>query len=269
MTKALLRMDNISAVTYYVNKLGGTVSLTLTAIVKDLWLWCLQRDISLIAEHLLGVQNTVVDEELQVMKDRTDWKLNLEVFSQINRRLDPLAVDLFTSRFTTQLPQFFTWRLDPEAEALNAFSQQWDKPGGEGICQSPTEPGGKTLSQVRAQRATIVLVAPVWKTGMVPHSPGNVDRLSCGAQRSRQADTADNTNSGTGDGTPTSCVAYLRQHYENKHISDMGTELLLASWRAKSSKSYDSLFGKWVCWCHQRDADWSSDTVFKKFHKRY
>ena len=27
-----------------------------------------------------------------------------------------------------------------------------------------------------------------------------------------------------------------------------GTELLLPSWRQKSSKSYDSLFGKWVDW---------------------
>ena len=52
----LLRMDNMSAVTY-VNKLG-TVSQELTAITKDLWLWCLQRDITLVAKHLPGVQNT-------------------------------------------------------------------------------------------------------------------------------------------------------------------------------------------------------------------
>ena len=67
----LLRMDNMSAVTY-VNKLGGTISQNLTAITKTLWLWCLQRDISLIAEHLPGVQNAIADEESRVMKDRTD-----------------------------------------------------------------------------------------------------------------------------------------------------------------------------------------------------
>ena len=125
----LLRMDNMSAVTY-VNKLGGTVSQNVTAITKNLWLWCLQRDISLIAEHLPGVQNTIADEESRMMKDRTDWKLNPEVFRQINRRLGPQTVDLFASRLTTQLPRFFSWRPDPEAEALNAFSQQWDKLGG-------------------------------------------------------------------------------------------------------------------------------------------
>ena len=99
----LLRMGNMSAVTY-VNKLGGTVSQNPTAITKELWLWYLQRDITLIAEHLPGVQNTVVDEKFRVMKDRTDWKLNPEVFSQIDRQLGPLAVDLFASCLTNQLP---------------------------------------------------------------------------------------------------------------------------------------------------------------------
>ena len=69
--KILLRMDNMSAVTYE-NKLGGTVSQNLTALTKDLWLWCLQRDITLIAEQLLGIQNTIADEESHVMKNRTD-----------------------------------------------------------------------------------------------------------------------------------------------------------------------------------------------------
>ena len=66
----LLRMDNT-----YVNKLGGKVSQNLIAIIKELWLWCPQRDISLIAEHLPGIQNTIADK---VMKDRTDWRLNPE-----------------------------------------------------------------------------------------------------------------------------------------------------------------------------------------------
>ncbi len=140
----LLRMNNLSAVTYrYVNKLVGTVSQSLTAITKDLWLWCLHRDIhvTLIAEHLPGVQNTIADEESRVMKDRTDWKLNPEVFRQIDRRLGPLSVDLFASRLAHQLPRYFSWRPDPEAEAMNAFSQPWDELGRGRVCQPPMESG--------------------------------------------------------------------------------------------------------------------------------
>ena len=44
----LLRLDNTSAVCY-VDKLGGTVSPRLNAIVKELWLWCMVRDITLTA----------------------------------------------------------------------------------------------------------------------------------------------------------------------------------------------------------------------------
>ena len=64
----LLRMDNITAVTY-VNKLGGTVSHQMNHIVKELWLWCMNRDITLVAEHLPGVLNAIADEESRVMKD--------------------------------------------------------------------------------------------------------------------------------------------------------------------------------------------------------
>ena len=169
----------MSAVTY-VNKLGGTVSQNLTVKTKDLWLWCLQRDKALIAEHLPGMQNTIVDKESHVIKDRTDLKLNLEVFSQIDRQLGPLAVDLFASRLTNQLPQYFSWRPDPVEEAMNAFSQQWDKwgvgggGGGKGYANPPWNLVGRILSQVQAQQ---VCSTSEEDTGMVPHSPGNTDRI--------------------------------------------------------------------------------------------
>ena len=108
----LHRMDNMSAITC--EQAWGR---NFTELDRTLWLWCLQRDISLIAEHLPGVQNAIADEESRVMKDRTDWKLNPEVFRRINRRLGPLTVDLFASCLTIQLPHFFSWRPDPEAEA--------------------------------------------------------------------------------------------------------------------------------------------------------
>ena len=58
-----------------------------------------------------------------------------------------------------------------------------------------------------------------------------------------------------GDDAQTSRLAYLRRHYQDKEISQEGTELLLASWRRKSSRSYDSLFRKWIIWCSGRSSD--------------
>ena len=31
--------------------------------------------------------------------------------------------------------------------------------------------------------------------------------------------------------------------------------MVLKSWRSKTNKSYDSLFGRWSCWCDRRDSD--------------
>ena len=56
----LLQLGNYSAVAY-INNLGGTVSLSLTSLAKSLWLWALERDIVLTAQHIAGVPNKVAD----------------------------------------------------------------------------------------------------------------------------------------------------------------------------------------------------------------
>ena len=45
-----------------------------------------------------------------------------------------------------------------------------------------------------------------------------------------------------------------RRHYSEK-ISGEATDLLLSSWRQKSSQSYDSLCKKWISWCNERNLD--------------
>ena len=40
----LLKLDNTSAVAY-INNLGGTVSPELVELAKNLWMWCLERNI--------------------------------------------------------------------------------------------------------------------------------------------------------------------------------------------------------------------------------
>ena len=58
-----------------------------------------------------------------------------------------------------------------------------------------------------------------------------------------------------GSSLSTSCLAYFRRHYQDKEVSEEGTELLLASWRHKLSLSYYSLFGNWVDWCDEQNSD--------------
>ena len=50
----MLKMDNMSALTY-INKKRGTISPELSNLAKQLWLWCMESNISLSAKHPPGI----------------------------------------------------------------------------------------------------------------------------------------------------------------------------------------------------------------------
>lgn len=156
----LLKMDSMSALSY-INKRGGTISPELTYLAKQLWLWCMERDISLSADHLPGIWNAVADEESRTMRDRTDWKLNPHTFNRINQILGPLEIDLFATRLTHQLPQFVSWKPDPLAMMTDAFAMDWSKR--KAYANPPWNLIGRVLAQCRRQQAELVLIAPTWK----------------------------------------------------------------------------------------------------------
>ncbi|XP_065902413.1 uncharacterized protein [Dysidea avara] len=156
----LLRIDNTTAVAY-INNLGGTVSRELVMLTRNLWMWCLERNIHITAVHLPGALNTIADTESREMLDRTDWKLNPVIFQKITTLYGPLDMDLFASRLSTQCPHYFSWRPDPYALATDAFLQDWTAM--KCYANPPWNLVGRVLAQVQSQQTQVVLVAPVWK----------------------------------------------------------------------------------------------------------
>ena len=67
MGTTLLKMENVSAASY-INQKGGTHSTQLCNLALEIWKWCLERQISLQAEHLPGILNTIADTESRVMR---------------------------------------------------------------------------------------------------------------------------------------------------------------------------------------------------------
>lgn len=67
----LLRLDNVTAVTF-INRIGGTHSKLLCQLALALWEWCIQRNLFIVAEHLLGWQNVLGDHESRSLRDRCD-----------------------------------------------------------------------------------------------------------------------------------------------------------------------------------------------------
>lgn len=65
---------------------GGGRSSTLTKIAKNIWEFCLGREITFTAEHLTGLPNQTADWERRkvIETSSNSWKLNNQIFSQIN-----------------------------------------------------------------------------------------------------------------------------------------------------------------------------------------
>ena len=159
----LLRTDNTTAVAY-VNKLGGTVSPKLNTIVRELWLWCMNWDITLVVEHLPGVLNTIADEESRVMRDQSDWMLNPMVFHKIQQ-------EWAHWKWTCLHPGWQrSWRGSSAGDQIQK-QKLWMLSTRTGAAYEgkvmPTLLGflvGRVLNRVQKQQITLVLVAPVWKS---------------------------------------------------------------------------------------------------------
>ena len=54
---------------------------------------------------------------------------------------------------------------------------------------------------------------------------------------------------------PTSHVEHLRESLSSQGLSGQATELILNSWRSKTNRSYDSLFGRWNRRCSEQGSD--------------
>ena len=122
-----------------------------------------------------------------------------------------------------------------------------------GYANPPWNLVGRTSSQIQTQQVDVVLIAPVWKSQ--PWYPTLLLML-IDFPRLITIDNRVMYVSGPICDAPTaSCMAYLRERYRGQCLLEEATDLMLKSWRAKTNKSYCSLFTKWECWCSERGSD--------------
>ena len=119
-----LNIDNTTAIAY-INQMGGMKSEKCNELARELWEWCIERNIWVTACHLPGYLNVVADRKSRIFQDETEWQLNKTIFQQICSYFGQPEIDLFASRVNAQLPQFISWHPDPDAEALDCFTVEW------------------------------------------------------------------------------------------------------------------------------------------------
>ena len=156
----IIKSDSLVALSY-LRKMGGTKIKPLSDLAIQIWEWALQRGIYLIVEHIPGRLNVVADYLSRIPEDRSDWKLNQEIFQSILTKWGPIHIDLFARPWNAQVKSFYTWRAHHLALGTDALIHQWPKMGGYAFPPYPLI--HRILQKIYMEQCQIILIAPVFK----------------------------------------------------------------------------------------------------------
>ena len=157
----LVRIDNTTAVAY-INHMGGSKSVACHAMAKAIWGWCQQRNIWITAAHIPGVKNKIADRKSRVFNDQLEWMLNKNIFQSICQVFGIPDIDLFASRLNAQVNRYVAWKPDPGAEAIDAFTLNWDNLFFYAF--PPFTLIAKCLQKIERDKAEGILIVPKWPT---------------------------------------------------------------------------------------------------------
>ena len=160
-THIRMKCDNTTAVAC-INRMASTKP-TLMALTREIWLWAIQRNITLSVEFLPGRLNTIADEQSRLVENLdAEWMIQPSIFNQICNIFGKPDVDLFASRINAQLPRYVSGRPDPHAVAIDAFHMQWHDI--QTYAFPPFSVIPHLLQKVRCDNARLLLIAPIWPT---------------------------------------------------------------------------------------------------------
>ena len=154
--------DNTTAVAT-INKMGTSRSKHCNDVAKLIWEFCMEQGTWLTAAHIPGVENTIADGESRRAYVDSEWMLNSLIFEDACRICEfKPDIDLFASRLNAQLDNYVSYRPDPFASYVDAFSLNWHYL--KGYIFPPFSLLGKVLQKIRTDKAVALLVAPYWPT---------------------------------------------------------------------------------------------------------
>ena len=67
----------------YINAFGGIRSENCNTVVKQLWDWCIDRNLWVSACNIAGSLNVAAERASRGCNDRTEWVLEPDIFQQI------------------------------------------------------------------------------------------------------------------------------------------------------------------------------------------
>ena len=142
--------------------MGGVKSQQLNDLAVHIWSWCIERQIWLSAAHIPGAENDA-DYLSRNFNDNVEWMLDHDIFKKITNwfKFYP-TIDMFASRLNKQLDRFVSWRPDPDAEFIDAFSISWQTL--KFYAFPPFSLISRLVRKVEMDQGECIVIVPVWTT---------------------------------------------------------------------------------------------------------
>jgi hypothetical protein len=155
-------LSDSSTAVCYINNMGGIRSDKCNEVSRDIWLFCMSEGIWLSCAHIPGVKNEA-DIPSRQFKDHIEWEIKDEIFEKICKIWQKPDIDLFASRLNNKLPIYCSWKPDPYATYIDAFTLDW------GILKClyifpPFSVVSRCIRKIQTDRAKAVIIAPLWPT---------------------------------------------------------------------------------------------------------
>ena len=155
-----IRSDSSCAVSY-LNSMGGVKSDKCNRLAKQIWSWCIERDLWLTATHVPGSENEA-DESSRNFNENTEWMLDKNVFHEIFQIWQLPQIDMFASRLNKQIDKYVSWKRDPDALWINAFTNSWSDIYFYAF--PPFSQIMRCLRKVLRDTAECLIIVPLWPT---------------------------------------------------------------------------------------------------------
>ena len=151
--------DNTTAVSY-INHMGGQKSIECNKQAKEIWEWCISKNVWISAAHIPGSKNVEADAYSRKLEEATEWQLNPVIFKNIIKTFGTPDMDLFASNINKQLPVYVSWHPEPESWAVDAFTFNWRNKYF--YIFPPFSLIGKVLAKISREQTRAILVLPDW-----------------------------------------------------------------------------------------------------------
>ena len=159
-TKVKMFSDSQSACR--IVQVGSRIS-KLQTIAVAIFRICFIHDIAIETQWIPRSQNTIADC-LSKTVDLDDWKLNPQLFSMLHKVWGPFTVDRFASSYNNQLLRFNSRFWCPKAEAIDAFTQNWENESN-WVCP-PVSLIIPVIRHMSLCKAKGVLIVPSWPSAV-------------------------------------------------------------------------------------------------------